>query len=140
MSTLGILQEYADRQGWDDWSMLVLLCQYVDNQASPDVLEDFLAQQVDLENAAGSSAVEGDLVREDVDLTTQPRQVRAWVLTGDIIHPGRACVEAGSLEEAIAQAEDGDFEVFSEQEDCLAFTFCGDTDGGVELDDDCLAR
>lgn len=57
-----------------------------------------------------------------------------YILTGDVCHPGRVVVEADSLRDAIIKAEyDSDFRVFSEQDSCLLFEFCGDTDGGVEM-------
>jgi hypothetical protein len=57
-----------------------------------------------------------------------------YYLTGDIVHAGVVLVEADSLDEAIAKAEAGEFEVHDEAGKDLAFTFCGDTDGGVEID------
>jgi hypothetical protein len=56
-----------------------------------------------------------------------------YILTGDIAHAGRVEVEAESLEEALAKADDGDFEVVDEDGKNLGFEFCGDTDGGVEI-------
>lgn len=54
-----------------------------------------------------------------------------YVLTGDIRYAGRIEVGAETLEEALAKADDGDFEVL-DQGKADAFDFCGDEDGGVE--------
>ena len=51
-----------------------------------------------------------------------------FTLVGDILHPGRVTVEAESLEEALDKATDGDFVVFDEQSDALAFEWNGDTE------------
>lgn len=45
MSAEVILEEYAEEMGRDDRSKILLLCQYIDNQASNDAFEDFLVQQ-----------------------------------------------------------------------------------------------
>jgi hypothetical protein len=42
MSTQDILDEVQESQGWTDATLLGLLIQYLDNQASPDSLRDFL--------------------------------------------------------------------------------------------------
>ncbi len=52
-----------------------------------------------------------------------------YILTGDVQHPGRISVEADTLLEALAKAEEGQFIVYDEQDDCLAFIWNGDTDG-----------
>jgi hypothetical protein len=57
-----------------------------------------------------------------------------YYLTGDIVHAGVVRVEADSLDAAIAKAEAGEFEVYDEAGSALVFTFCGDTDGGVEIE------
>lgn len=56
-----------------------------------------------------------------------------YILTGDIRHAGRVEVEADNLEEALEKADDGDFEVLDEGGKDLAFDFCGDNEGGVEI-------
>lgn len=50
-----------------------------------------------------------------------------YILTGDILHPGRIKVEANSPEEAIAKAEVGDFLVYDEMQRHLAFDHNGET-------------
>lgn len=48
--TYDILMEFAAKQGWDTNSLFSLLCQYVDNQQSPDTLAAFLQDAADNEN------------------------------------------------------------------------------------------
>jgi hypothetical protein len=50
MSARDIVEEYADRNGWDDESIIVLLCDYVENQQSNDALEDYLREREEREN------------------------------------------------------------------------------------------
>ena len=45
-----ILDQYADQQGWNDRTKIILLCNYIANQQCNDVFDDFLAQQADEEN------------------------------------------------------------------------------------------
>jgi hypothetical protein len=59
-----------------------------------------------------------------------------YILIGDITHAGRVTAEGATLEDAIQAASDGDFEVLDEDNKNLGFDFCGDTDGGAELDTD----
>jgi len=62
-------------------------------------------------------------------LAPGPEQpLRRYILTGDILHPGRICVEARSLNEALRAAGDGKFVVYGEQGDCLAFNWNGEPD------------
>ncbi len=44
-----ILLEF-ENQGWDDNSIIVLLCEYIDNQKSNDTFYDFLQTKADEEN------------------------------------------------------------------------------------------
>ena len=52
--------------------------------------------------------------------------MKRFIFTGDIQHPGRVSVKAKTLEEALKKAEDGDFDVYDESNDCLAFEWNGD--------------
>jgi hypothetical protein len=45
------LGEIAADMGWNDKSIVFLLLKYIQNQESNDVFEDFLEQQVELENS-----------------------------------------------------------------------------------------
>jgi hypothetical protein len=42
MTTQSILNEFRESQGWNDATLLGLLIAYLDNQASPDTLRDYL--------------------------------------------------------------------------------------------------
>lgn len=42
--TEDILNEHAERQGWNDASKIALLCRYIENQQCDDAFEDFLKQ------------------------------------------------------------------------------------------------
>lgn len=59
---------------------------------------------------------------------------KRYILMGDIAHPGRISVIASSLDEALEKADAGEFVVFDEQDDCLAFKWNGDEDY-VETED-----
>ena len=50
MSARHIIDRYQARQGWTDLTVLDLLVEYIDNQASPEALEDFLNEKADIEN------------------------------------------------------------------------------------------
>lgn len=50
MSARDILDGFVESQGWDDDSIITLLCHYIDNQLSEDALVDFLQRQADEEN------------------------------------------------------------------------------------------
>jgi hypothetical protein len=52
MDSRDTLQQFIESQGWDDESIITLLCAYIDNQQDNDTLRDFLQQQADLENAS----------------------------------------------------------------------------------------
>ena len=54
--------------------------------------------------------------------------MKTWILIGDILHPGKVQVEAETIDQAIAKAERGDFEVYDEMHKCLAFAWNGDED------------
>lgn len=57
-----------------------------------------------------------------------------YLLTGDITHGGRVSVVGKDLEDAITNAEIGDFdEVYDEDHKNLGFAFCGDEEGGVDI-------
>lgn len=45
MAAKALLEEFAERTGWNESTMLDLLCEYVDRQMSDDVLEEFLTQR-----------------------------------------------------------------------------------------------
>jgi hypothetical protein len=64
----------------------------------------------------------------------EPGALRRWFLVGDIAHPGRICVVAYNLDEALDKANQGEFVVFDEQNDCLAFDWNGDEDS-IETED-----
>lgn len=51
---------------------------------------------------------------------------KKYTFTGDICHPGKVTVIAEDIEEAEMKLGTGEFTVFDEQNDCLAFTPCGD--------------
>lgn len=57
MSALSILQRISDETGvaWDDESMLEILSDYIDNQGSDDVFEDFVRQRADQEQGEGQA-------------------------------------------------------------------------------------
>jgi len=48
-----ILLEYSKRVGWNENSMLLIACDYIDNQDAADTFEDFVAQQADFEDPPG---------------------------------------------------------------------------------------
>lgn len=50
MAAQDILNEHADKQGWDDSSMLEIALEYIDNQADDSCFADFVAQQVEDES------------------------------------------------------------------------------------------
>ncbi len=55
-----------------------------------------------------------------------------FYLTGDILHPGIIEVEADTLDDAINKAECGEFAIWEEQDNYLAFDWAGqaeDADG-----------
>lgn len=47
MSAEGILDEIAERTGWNERSKLTLALEYIDNQDSPDAWQDFLEHAAD---------------------------------------------------------------------------------------------
>lgn len=49
--TRTLLEQYAQRTGWNVESMLDILCDYVDNQGSHDVLADYLQERVEEEES-----------------------------------------------------------------------------------------
>ncbi len=53
---------------------------------------------------------------------------KRFILTGDILHPGRVVIEARDLDEALRRAADGDFEVYDESKKQLGFEWNGDPD------------
>ena len=53
-------------------------------------------------------------------------------ITGDIAHPGVIEVEAETVDEALAKADAGEFVVYDELDDCLAFKWDGNADGVTE--------
>jgi len=65
---------------------------------------------------------------KELRLMCEPGTMKRYYLTGDIAHPGRICVVARSLDEALEKANAGEFTVFDEQNDCLAFDWNGDED------------
>lgn len=48
-----------------------------------------------------------------------------FYFTGDIRHPGKVVVEAGTLLQAEEKIESGEFTIFDEQDSCLAFDHDG---------------
>jgi hypothetical protein len=59
---------------------------------------------------------------------------KRYILMGDIIYSGRISVLARSLDEALERADAGEFTVFDEQSNNLAFDWNGDDDS-VETED-----
>ena len=57
--------------------------------------------------------------------------MNAFILSGEILHPGSVRVEASTMDEAIAKAEDGVFEVWNEDHKFLTFVW----DGGEPIED-----
>lgn len=51
MDSRDIIDEFIESQGWDDDSVITLLCRYIDNQSDPDTFRDFLQQQKEMENS-----------------------------------------------------------------------------------------
>lgn len=51
MAAKALLEEFAERTGWSESTMLDLLCEYVDGQMSDDALEEFLTQRENDEGA-----------------------------------------------------------------------------------------
>ena len=62
--------------------------------------------------------------------------MKKFYLTGDILKPGVVEVEAETLDEALEKAEQGEFRVYDEQDSCMGFTWCGDDEGGVHIEDE----
>jgi len=50
MSAESIIEEFADKQGWNDKTQLDLCLEYISNQQSDDVFRDFLQHTADVEN------------------------------------------------------------------------------------------
>jgi len=50
-TTEGLIYRFADERGWDDSTIIMLLCTYIGNQQADDALEDFLQSIVDEEEA-----------------------------------------------------------------------------------------
>lgn len=48
--TRTILEEYAERMGWNEDSQLEILCDYIENQQNPDAFDDYLSRRADEEN------------------------------------------------------------------------------------------
>lgn len=46
-TALDILESFAEQTGWNTDSMLALICDYVDNQCSPEAFADFVAGAAD---------------------------------------------------------------------------------------------
>jgi len=49
MNAMQILEEAVDHTGWNENSMLHVICEYVDNQNNNDTFEDFVNRAVDEE-------------------------------------------------------------------------------------------
>jgi len=60
MAARAILDELAERTGWNTGTMLDLLCEYIDNQMSDEALEDFLTERADAE--AAETALDEEIV------------------------------------------------------------------------------
>ena len=43
--TYNILEEHGRETGWDEHSMLLILCEYIDNQKDPECFEDFVIEK-----------------------------------------------------------------------------------------------
>jgi len=67
----GIVFQFAEDRGWDDNTIITLLCTYIGNQQSNEALEDFLQSIVDGENAEAGLCVACDHERHDGTETGQ---------------------------------------------------------------------
>jgi hypothetical protein len=61
-------------------------------------------------------------------------KTKTFILTGDVCHPGKVQIRAKTLNEALAKAEKGEFTVYDEQNECLAFDWNGD-ESSVEVEE-----
>jgi hypothetical protein len=50
-----ILNEIAEEQGWDVYSQLSLLVEYIERQRSPEAFKDYLLDAADNENRSVSN-------------------------------------------------------------------------------------
>lgn len=58
MHAEAILNEYADRAGWDESSMLFICLEYIDNQQSNDAFEDFVRRQCEEEESESDETLQ----------------------------------------------------------------------------------
>ncbi len=47
--SITIIKKYIESTGWNDLSIISLLCRYIDNQKSPEAFEDFMRQAAEEE-------------------------------------------------------------------------------------------
>ena len=50
MSAQSIIDLYATSTGWNEDSIIDILCEYIDNQSSPEAFEDFVQRKAEEEN------------------------------------------------------------------------------------------
>ena len=55
-----------------------------------------------------------------------------YILVGEIRHPGRIEVEADTLDQALEKADNGEFVIYDEQNNCLAFDWNTDVESVEE--------
>ncbi len=51
MNAQDIVDSFLDKAGWDDHSIIDLLCRFINERANPVDLQDFLKRQYDFEIA-----------------------------------------------------------------------------------------
>lgn len=54
MDTLNVIHEFMASQGWDDDSVIGVLCDYIDSQKEAQSFREFAQQRADEENAWGN--------------------------------------------------------------------------------------
>lgn len=57
-----IIEEAIPLSGWNEDSVIAVLCDYIDNQQANDAFQDFIVQRIADEETAGD---EDDLLREE---------------------------------------------------------------------------
>lgn len=93
--TEGLIYQFADERGWDDSTIIMLLCTYIGNQQSNDALEDFLQSIVDEEEAeAGNCVACGHAAHDETE-------------TGQCSTENCNCQQEGRDEEAVHPSNPG---------------------------------
>ena len=71
MSAKSILEEYARKTGWNESSMLEILCAYVDDLGDDEDFEEYVSERAEEETAECDDDVGEDGEEEDVEVDGQ---------------------------------------------------------------------